>query len=172
MEILRDKDILFIIAGIGIVPARPFLRHLMETAERKSKIAVHYSVKTSSDILFAAEIENFSKSMHFSISHELPEVNPQGFSRRVADLIHGCFFMPENTIALIFGPATDPIKKAEILTQAGFLGESIFLWMERKMSCGVGHCRHCMIDHVFVCREGPLLSLGSLSGLHEVRMIA
>jgi hypothetical protein len=35
------------------------------------------------------------------------------------------------------------------------------------MVCGVGHCRHCTVDHVFTCTEGPMLPLGLALRLRE-----
>jgi hypothetical protein len=33
------------------------------------------------------------------------------------------------------------------------------------MSCAIGQCRHCTIDHLYVCREGPLLPMSGLRNL-------
>ena len=32
--------------------------------------------------------------------------------------------------------------------------------MERNMKCGIGLCGHCQFGPAFVCREGPVFSLG------------
>jgi hypothetical protein len=29
--------------------------------------------------------------------------------------------------------------------------------MERGMECGVGHCGHCQLGPLFICKDGPVL---------------
>ena len=34
--------------------------------------------------------------------------------------------------------------------------ESIFVSMERNMSCAMGFCGHCQLGPHFVCKDGPV----------------
>jgi NAD(P)H-flavin reductase len=40
--------------------------------------------------------------------------------------------------------------------------------MERKMYCGVGQCRHCMIDRFFICKDGPVFRYDALQALPDI----
>jgi NAD(P)H-flavin reductase len=34
--------------------------------------------------------------------------------------------------------------------------------LERHMECGIGLCGHCQMGQYFVCRDGPVFSIGQL----------
>jgi NAD(P)H-flavin reductase len=37
------------------------------------------------------------------------------------------------------------------------------------MQCGVGHCGHCQVGPLLVCRDGPVLRYDLVAELLEVR---
>jgi NAD(P)H-flavin reductase len=41
--------------------------------------------------------------------------------------------------------------------------------MERNMRCAVGHCGHCQLHHVLVCRDGPVFRADEMMPLMEAR---
>ncbi len=47
--------------------------------------------------------------------------------------------------------------------------ERIYVSMERNMRCGVGHCGHCQLGPVLICRDGPVFPAGRCERLMEVR---
>ena len=47
--------------------------------------------------------------------------------------------------------------------------ERIHVSMERNMRCGVGHCGHCQLGPVLICRDGPVFRLRRDGALMEVR---
>jgi NAD(P)H-flavin reductase len=53
------------------------------------------------------------------------------------------------------------------LRKFGFADKDIIVSLERRMKCGVGKCGHCQIDGVYVCQDGPVFSLESISHLVE-----
>jgi NAD(P)H-flavin reductase len=42
------------------------------------------------------------------------------------------------------------------LLEMGYPETSIYLSMEKNMSCGLGKCGHCMMGEYFVCKDGPV----------------
>jgi NAD(P)H-flavin reductase len=54
---------------------------------------------------------------------------------------------------------------ANALAGRGILPEHLFLSMERHMQCGIGLCGHCQMGPFFVCRDGPVFSVGELGDL-------
>ena len=44
------------------------------------------------------------------------------------------------------------------LEKMGFNHDQIFVSLERMMQCGVGKCGHCMINKVYVCKDGPVFN--------------
>jgi NAD(P)H-flavin reductase len=38
-----------------------------------------------------------------------------------------------------------------------------------NMQCGLGHCGHCQLGPVLICRDGPVFRLDEMERLMEVR---
>ena len=58
---------------------------------------------------------------------------------------------------------------ARALLERGMPTERIYVSMERNMQCGVGHCGHCQLGPVLICRDGPVFRLDEMERLMEVR---
>ena len=58
---------------------------------------------------------------------------------------------------------------ARALVERGMAKERIHLSMERNMQCGLGHCGHCQLGPVLICRDGPVFRLDEMEHLMEVR---
>ena len=37
------------------------------------------------------------------------------------------------------------------------------------MSCGIGHCGHCQLGPILICRDGPVFTWDEVGGLLAVR---
>ena len=55
------------------------------------------------------------------------------------------------------------------LLERGVPKERIHVSMERNMRCGVGHCGHCQLGPVLICRDGPVFPYAEMERLMEVR---
>ncbi len=58
---------------------------------------------------------------------------------------------------------------ARALLDRGMAKERIWVSLERNMRCGVGHCGHCQLGPVLVCRDGAVFPFGEVEPLLEVR---
>ena len=58
---------------------------------------------------------------------------------------------------------------ARALRDRGVPRERIWVSMERNMRCGLGHCGHCQLGPVLICRDGPVFRLDEMERLMEVR---
>ena len=55
------------------------------------------------------------------------------------------------------------------LRERGMRTEDVYVSLERSMQCAVGHCGHCQLGPVFVCREGPVFRQADVEPLLAVR---
>jgi len=62
----------------------------------------------------------------------------------------------------VCGPERMMEATADVLGDLGVARDRIWVTMERHMACGVGLCGHCQLGPSFVCRDGPVFSLGEL----------
>ena len=58
---------------------------------------------------------------------------------------------------------------AAALADRGFAEDRIFVSLERNMGCAIGLCGHCQLQHLFICKDGPVLTLGAVEPLLRVR---
>jgi NAD(P)H-flavin reductase len=64
----------------------------------------------------------------------------------------------KNAIAVICGPPIMMKFATQKVLEFGFEPKSIYLSMEKNMSCGIGKCGHCMIGKYYVCKDGPVFT--------------
>ena len=48
------------------------------------------------------------------------------------------------------------------LLRLGFREDRIYLSMEKKMYCGIGQCRHCLMGDHYVCKDGPVFTYAQI----------
>jgi anaerobic sulfite reductase subunit B len=58
---------------------------------------------------------------------------------------------------------------AKALVDRGVDPDRIRLSLERNMRCALGHCGHCQLGPVLVCRDGPVFSYRRVAPLLAVR---
>jgi NAD(P)H-flavin reductase len=58
---------------------------------------------------------------------------------------------------------------AVALVDGGVPKERIFVSLERNMNCAIGLCGHCQLQHLFICKDGPVFSLDAVDPLLRVR---
>ncbi len=87
----------------------------------------------------------------------------------VTTLIPRAQFDPANATAFVCGPEVMMRFTYAALRDAGLPAESIQMSMERSMSCAVGHCGHCQLRELFICKDGPVFRGDRIEPLMRVR---
>ncbi|MFZ2958753.1 MAG: hypothetical protein WA705_17835 [Candidatus Ozemobacteraceae bacterium] len=60
-------------------------------------------------------------------------------------------------VIVVGPPVMMKFSTAEFLL-LGIPAHRIWVSFERLMSCGIGKCGHCKIDHTYVCVDGPVFN--------------
>ena len=63
----------------------------------------------------------------------------------------------ENGVAVVCGPPIMMKFTAQKLLDY-YDPESIYLSLEKNMSCGIGMCGHCQLGKYYVCKDGPVFT--------------
>ena len=74
----------------------------------------------------------------------------------------------KNAVAIVCGPPVMMRFAILKLLEFGFGAESIYLSMEKNMSCGIGKCGHCMIGKFYVCKDGPVFTYDQIKGYPDI----
>jgi len=158
VEALEGHDLVFLAGGIGLAPLRPAIYAALARRERYGKIVILIGARSPDDIVFAGEVETWTKTRcietRVSVDHAAP-----GWKHQVGvitTLIPKANFDPASAVALICGPEIMMRYSILELTRRGMNEDSIFLTMERNMKCAVGFCGHCQFGPEFICRDGPV----------------
>ena len=68
----------------------------------------------------------------------------------------------DNAVAIVCGPPIMIRFTFPVLDKLGFTPEQIITTLEKRMKCGIGKCGRCNIDHIYVCRDGPVFSYAQI----------
>ncbi len=172
-EALKGKNLLFVAGGLGIVPARSLINHVIDPQYRDAydNIAILYGCKRPCEMLFGDEVEKWDARddiEHYRAVDQCPEgVCWDGEVGVVGKLIPKVTIDPEHTVAVVVGPPIMYRFVIKDLLDAGIADENIVVSLERRMKCGVGKCGHCQINGIYVCQEGPVFYYDEIKDLPE-----
>jgi sulfite reductase subunit B len=171
MQAYKGKDLLFISGGIGLVPMRSAINYALDNRKDYGKITILFGCTDPSQRLFTDEIEKWKTNTSITFLETVDRGNDswKGNTGVITTLIPKIkdSVNAANTKAFIVGP---PIMYKFVLIelkQLGITPADIIVSLERNMKCGVGKCGHCQIDGVYVCQDGPVFTLESISRLVE-----
>ena len=167
---LKGRDLLFVAAGIGYFPLRSMINYALDKRDLFGEVTIFCGTKRACDRIMPDECSTFScrNDLRF---HETVDVGDDSWKGNVG-LITTLFqkdikFNPKKTTVIIVGP---PVMYKFVVAAAKKIGipdEEIILSLERKMKCGVGKCGHCQMNHIYVCREGPVFRYSEIKNVRE-----
>lgn len=168
LEKFAGKEVLLVGGGVGLAPLRSLFYALMENVFQYRKIIFCCGAKTPEDYLYKDEIFSQWQSLcqKYPLQFRLT-VDRKTDDWKYQEGVVTCTLekLPLDisiSVAVVCGPPI-MMKFATVkLLQEGYREENIYLSMERKMYCGVGHCRHCLIGSHFVCQDGPVFTYSKI----------
>lgn len=107
------------------------------------------------DLLYAEEVRGWPGSL---TTVDRPDARWQGEVGVVTTLLDRAAFDPSAAAAFICGPEPMIRAIAGELVQRGLDPERIRVSLERNMQCATGHCGHCQLGPLLLCRDGPVVS--------------
>ncbi len=170
-EELKGKNLLFVGGGLGMVPMRSLLNHVLNHRQDFGEVTVLYGCKEPCELLFNAEVAAWGQRT--DIQHMLTvDQCPEGECWEaeigvITTIIPKVQFDPRNTIAIVVGPPIMYRFVNKDLLNMGMPEENIIVSLERRMKCGVGKCGHCQMNGVYVCKEGPVFNYKDLKDVPE-----
>jgi NAD(P)H-flavin reductase len=166
----EGRDVVLVAGGIGLAPLRPVIHALLARRERYGDVSILYGGRTPQELLYVAEVERWRG--RFDVTVEvIVDAGDRDWHGRVGvvtRLIPRATFDPANTVAMMCGPEVMMRFAAAALGDAGVPDESMWLSMERSMECAEGHCGHCQLGPLFICKDGPVLRCDVVEPLMRV----
>jgi len=165
----EGKEILILGGGVGMAPLRSLLLTLLEEKNRYKKIILLYGAKTPEDILYK---EQFKKWEEGGIEIHQSVDKGDGKWKKKIGVVTTLFdeYKPNisSGVSIVCGPPIMMKFGTLKLLDIGYKPESIYLSMEKNMSCGVGKCGHCSLGKYFVCKDGPVFKYSQIKDIEEI----
>ena len=170
-EALKGKDLLFVAGGLGLAPLRSLFNYVLDKRKDYGKVTLLYGCKEPKELLFSDELVALSRRDDVDFKPTVDRCpESEVWSSNVGvitTLIPQIQFNPEKTYAIICGP---PIMYKFViadLKKRNVPDDHIIMSLERRMKCGVGKCGHCQINHIYVCKDGPVFNYAKIKGVPE-----
>jgi len=166
---MRGKDLLFVCGGIGLVPVRSAIRHVLNNRPDYGRITILLGTKTPAERLFVDELERWQEAKDVSFYETVDNGNAEWKGRVgvVTALIPGLPLDAPRTLAVICGP---PVMYKFViieLKKVGMQPDAIYMSLERNMKCGAGKCGHCQVNHLYMCQDGPVVRYADILKVPE-----
>jgi sulfhydrogenase subunit gamma (sulfur reductase) len=165
----EGRDILLVAGGLGLAPMRPVIETILSKRTMFGDVTLIYGARNEKQVLFMEELRAWGKGIKVLLTVD-EVLHPRLWKHNtglVTDLLIKSGIDPEDSIAFVCGPEIMMRFICRGLVMTGFLQSHLFVSMERRMKCGVGHCGHCQHYGLFVCRDGPVFSYDEVIGLPD-----
>ncbi len=167
MERLVGRDMLVVAGGIGMAPQRGLIEAILHRRDDFGELTVFYGMASPEQILYRDLMDEWldRDDIDLRLTIDRPHPDWDGHVGLITTLFPGLHIEPERTSTTIVGP---PVMYPFVIQECENLDmdpESIYLSLERRMSCGVGKCGHCAIKGTYVCIDGPVFTLTQLREL-------
>ncbi len=169
IEEAKGKDVLFVGGGIGLVPLRSFINHVLDHRDDYGRVMILFGSRNPAERLFRDELDEWAKrdDVEFLETVDRADDSWKGNVGVITTLFPKLEFEPDRTVCTIVGP---PVMYKFVLLELDeqkVPHENMFLSLERRMKCGVGKCGHCQIQDLYACKDGPVFRYSDISDYRE-----
>ncbi|MFI0508953.1 anaerobic sulfite reductase subunit B [Streptomyces canus] len=164
----RGRDVLVVAGGIGLAPLRPLILAALAEPEAYRRVNVLVGARTPGDLIARKEVESWATACT-GVTVDQPDADWRGDVGVVTQLLGRALFDPQDTTAYVCGPEPMIRATARDLAHRGVPGEHIRVSLERNMRCATGHCGHCQLGPLLLCRAGPVVDWNRAEGVLSVR---
>jgi anaerobic sulfite reductase subunit B len=162
IEELKNHNLIMIAGGTGIAPVTSLIEFIENNRQDFKKVFIYFGFRNEKYVLLKEKIKKWKKEFNLFIglsnaNKEKIKDNEFGFEIGfVQDIMEKHKPETENTIALLCGPEPMMDCVTNELNKLNIKNNKIYWSMERRMECGIGNCGRCLIQDVYVCKDGPI----------------
>ncbi len=170
MEEAEGGDVVIVAGGIGLAPLRPAIERLIANRDSYRAVVLLYGARSPDEMLFFSQLQEWREA-GIDIKYTVDAAGAEWDGRvgLVTKLIPIAGFAGARTTAMVCGPEVMMRFVSGALQERGVPTDRIHVSLERNMKCAIGHCGHCQLAHRFVCKDGPVFTVGRIGTLLGVR---
>jgi len=164
------RDILILGGGVGMAPLRSLMFALLADRGKYGRVILCYGARTPDDLVYKNQLNKWSGQNDLEVHLTVDKANGgwKGKVGVVTTTLDDVTVDTASAVGIVCGPPIMMRFGTMALEKKGFKPESIYLSMERNMSCGLGKCGHCRIGSYYVCRDGPVFTYAQLAGTEHL----
>ncbi|MFJ3921793.1 FAD/NAD(P)-binding protein [Streptomyces sp. NPDC090022] len=166
--VARGQDLLVVGGGIGLAPLRPLIDSVLAEPHAYGRLNVLAGARTPGDLLYQDEFPAWRRPFG-AATVDRPSGDWTGRVGVVTTLLDEALFTPANTTAFVCGPDVMIRATARALIRRGVRPDRVRVSLERNMRCATGHCGHCQLGPLLLCRDGPVVRYDRAEPLLTVR---
>jgi len=170
LDEFAGRDILILGGGVGMAPLRCLLYALLADRSRFNRVVLCYGARTPSDLVYRDLLKEWSgrDDLEVHLTVDKADDTWQGKEGVVTKTLDDVQIDTGKAVSVVCGPPIMMRFGTMALSEKGFQNDSIYLSMERNMSCGFGKCGHCRIGRYYVCKDGPVFTYAQLEGTEHL----
>ncbi|NUO41523.1 MAG: FAD/NAD(P)-binding protein [Streptomyces sp.] len=168
LERAHGRDVVVVAGGIGLAPLRPLILRALAEPTAYGRIDVLIGARSPAELISRKEIERWTTS-YTGVTVDRPDRTWHGDVGLVTTLLDRAEFAPARTCAFVCGPEPMIRATARDLAFRGVPRDRIRVSLERNMRCATGHCGHCQLGPLLLCRDGPVVSWDEAEHLLSTR---
>jgi len=162
IEKFEGRDILIMGGGVGMAPTRSLFLTLLDELDKYRSITFLAGARTPGDMIYKYQIEEWRQIEKVNFIRAVDRVpDGQVWNEHVClitKLLNQIHIDPHDNPVIVCGPPVMMKFGTFDLLKYGYAPKDIYLSMEKKMYCGFGQCRHCVIGPYYACKDGPVFT--------------
>lgn len=170
IEEAERNDLVIVAGGLGLAPLRPVVHEVIKKRGLFDNVTLIYGARDENNVIYLEEIETWVES-GINVSATVDKViNPREWKYKTGSVmapLDSAVIGSNKTLAFICGPEIMMRFACSSLLMRGLSASRLYVSLERRMKCGIGHCGHCQHGGRFVCKEGPVFSYREMRGLPD-----
>jgi NAD(P)H-flavin reductase len=161
IEETRGRDLVIVGGGIGLAPLRGVICEVVARRGDYGRVDIVYGARTPDDLLFTDEFSGWAESKDTKLLLSVDRVPDRSEWKQKVGVVLALFddlgTDPYKSVVFTCGPEIMMRFVVRGLIHRGYPPETIYVSMERRMKCGIGHCGHCQLGPKYVCLDGPVM---------------
>ncbi len=166
LEKFEAKDLLILGGGCGLAPLRSLFLTLVAEIDKYKSITFLTGAKSPKECIYKDAVTEWRNYPKVRLLRAVDAVPPgEAWSEDVAlvtKLLEKVGIDSAVNPAVVCGPPVMMKFGTRDLLNMGFKEENIYLSMEKKMYCGFGQCRHCVMGKYYACKDGPVFTYAKI----------
>jgi len=173
LETFHGREVLIVGGGVGLAPLRALLFALAAEKEKYQGIVLRYGARTPADLVYRRALtEEWAQDLvtDLMVTVDRRDESWSGHEGVVTTILEPGKLRCDAAggVAVVCGPPIMMKFTTVKLLDLGYAPASIYLSMEKNMSCGVGKCGHCRLGPYYACKDGPVFSYEQVKDLAKI----